>query len=156
MNIRVLTVGRPRDRALRGLCEEYLRRATPFFRTTWDAVPEGDPRGSKLPRRAVEAEGTRLVQRLERAEINVALHERGRRRTSRDLARWLGELRDQGRSVTFVIGGAHGLSEDVLGACSSRVSLSDLTLPHDLALLTLCEQIYRCRAILSGEPYHHG
>jgi len=86
----------------------------------------------------------------------VALHERGRRRTSRDLARWLGELRDQGRSVTFVIGGAHGLSEDVLGACSSRVSLSDLTLPHDLALLTLCEQIYRCRAILSGEPYHHG
>jgi 23S rRNA (pseudouridine1915-N3)-methyltransferase len=156
LRIRILTVGRPRDAAMRDLCEAYLRRAGPFFRTTWDSVADGDPRGSKLPLRAVAAEGTRLVQRLERVDLNVALHERGKQRTSRELARWLGDLRDQGRAVTFVIGGAHGLSGDVLSSCNARLALSGLTLPHDLALLTLCEQVYRCRAILLGEPYHHG
>ena len=102
------------------------------------------------------AEGAGLLRRLDRSDVNVALDERGKHRSSRDLARWLGDMRDQGRSVCLIVGGAHGLSGDVLEACSSQLSLSSMTLPHDLALLLLAEQVYRAKTILAGEPYHHG
>ena len=156
MRVSVISVGKPRDRTIRDLIDHYLGRSAPLFRTRWIHVSEGDPRGSKLPERAVAAEGVRLLKHLDGRALNVALHERGKARTSRELARWMGQLRDRGQAVRFVIGGAHGLDPDVLSACPHRLTLSAMTLPHDLALLLLAEQIYRAKAILAGEPYHHG
>ena len=156
MRIRVLTVGKPRDRAVRDLCDRYVKRCLPTFRVEWDSVPQGDPQGSRRPSRAVAAEGDRLLRRIDRSDVNVALDERGRPRSSRDLAGWLGDLRDQGRSVCLIVGGAHGLAGEVLDACPVRLSLSSMTLPHELALLLLVEQVYRAKTILAGEPYHHG
>ena len=121
-----------------------------------DAVAEGDPRGSKVAARAVAAEGQRLFRRLGDGAVDVALDERGKQRGSVELARWLGRLRDDGHTVRFVIGGAHGLAPDVLQRCPQRLALSSMTLPHELALLMLCEQLYRAGTILRGEPYHHG
>lgn len=156
MRVTVLSVGRPRERALRDLVTHYLDRSSPLFRADWTTVSDGDPRGSKLAKRAIQAEGARLLKHLDSAAVNVALDERGKARGSRDLARWMGGLRDTGQSIRFVIGGAHGLAPDVLSRCSMRLSLSPMTLPHDLALLLLAEQIYRAKAILASEPYHHG
>jgi len=148
-------VGKPRDRALLDLCNQYIKRCAPTFRVQWESVPQGDPRGSRRPERATKAEGVRLLRRIDRSEVNVALDERGRPRRSRELARWLGELRDQGRSLTLLVGGAHGLSSDVLDACSARLSLSSMTLPHEIALLVVAEQVYRAKTLIAGEPYHH-
>jgi len=156
MHVLVLSVGKPRDPALRDLLTRYLDRSSPYFRPQWSTVADGDPRGSKVPGRAVKAEGVRLLKQMDGAAVNVALDERGKPRRSRDLARWLGSLRDGGQSIRFIVGGAHGLSPDVLARCSARLSLSTMTLPHDLALLMLTEQIYRAKTILAGEPYHHG
>jgi 23S rRNA (pseudouridine1915-N3)-methyltransferase len=156
MRVTVLSVGRPRDPSLRDLVTRYLGRSSPLFRAEWTSVADGDPRGSKIAARAVAAEGARLLKHLDSDAVNVALHEQGKARSSRDLARWMGDLRDSGRCVRFVVGGAHGLATDVLSRCSMRMSLSPMTLPHDLALLVLAEQIYRSKAILAGEPYHHG
>jgi 23S rRNA (pseudouridine1915-N3)-methyltransferase len=156
MRVTVLSVGRPRESTLRDLVTRYLDRSSGLFRAEWTAVADGDPRGSKLPQRAVVAEGARLLKLLDSSAVNVALDERGKARKSRDLARWMGDLRDTGQSVRFVIGGAHGLAPDVLSRCTMRMSLSPMTLPHDLALLLLAEQIYRAKSILAGEPYHHG
>ncbi len=156
MRVSVLTVGKPRDRAMRDLIDLYLARTKPQFRARWITVSDGDPRGSKLPDRAVAAEGARLLKHLDGRALNVALDERGKARSSRDLARWMGQLRDRGQAVRFVVGGAHGLAPDVLSACSTRLTLSAMTLPHDLALLLLAEQIYRAKTILAGQPYHHG
>jgi len=155
MRIRILSVGKPRDPALRELCSRYVERCTPSFRVTWDTVQQGDPRGSRRPDRATHAEGARLCRRIDPSDVNVALDERGKPRTSTEFARWLGRQRDLGRSVCLIVGGAHGLSSDVLAACPTRLSLSPMTLPHDLALLLLVEQVYRAKTILAGEPYHH-
>lgn len=155
MRIQVLTVGRPRDRALVDLCEDYVRRSGPLLRVTWDAVSAGDPRGSQIPARAMAAEGDRLLKRLDPRAMTVALDESGVRRTSRELSRWLGDLRDQGRHVQLLVGGAFGLAPDVRQRCTARLSLSPMTLPHELALLVLLEQVYRAKTLLAGEPYHH-
>jgi len=155
LQLTILTVGKPRDRGLRDLCGLYLGRCSPFWRVTWDSVSAGDPRGSRLAKRATAAEGNRLVQRLGGNAVNVALDERGKRYTSKEFARWLGRQRDSGQSVRLVVGGAHGLAPEVIDRCSHKMSLSPMTLPHELALLMLLEQLYRAKTILAGEPYHH-
>ncbi len=155
MRVQILTVGRPRDRGLVALCEDYIRRCGPLLRVEWDAVGAGDPRGSKRPDRAIAAEEQRLLKRLDPTAVAIALDEGGKRRNSRELARWLGGLRDDGRRIQLVVGGAFGLGPELRRRCPQRLSLSPLTLPHELALLVLTEQLYRAKTILAGEPYHH-
>ncbi len=103
------------------------------------------------------ASETRLLARLpERAQI-VALTRKGRGMSSADLA---GYLQDHALhstpEVCFVIGGASGLDAGILDRAQKRWSLSDATLPHELARLVLAEQLYRAGTIIRNEPYHKG
>lgn len=85
----------------------------------------------------------------------VALDERGPERTSVELARWLDEQRRSGiPGLAFLVGEADGLPPAVVAAAHERLSLSRLTLPHQLVFVVLAEQLYRATAILNGEPYH--
>lgn len=78
----------------------------------------------------------------------VALDERGKDLTTTQFAVLLGE------STTFVIGGADGLDPALKKEASLLLRLSALTLPHALAQVVLCEQIYRAATLLTGHPYH--
>ncbi len=86
----------------------------------------------------------------------MILDEHGERLTSRKLAANLTKWTDMpGVEPTFVIGGPFGLSDEVKAAARHSVRLSDMTLPHELARLTLLEQLYRAACIQKGIPYHH-
>ena len=76
--------------------------------------------------------------------------------SSTDVANALRDWQLEGKDVAFVIGGAHGLADTLLANAVLTVSLSAMTLPHELARLVLLEQIYRACTILRGEPYHKG
>src|SRR5262249_1880591 len=78
----------------------------------------------------------------------------GRQRSSDEFAEWLQKAREQARDVGILIGGAFGLSADLKADANVVISLSALTLPHELARLVLAEQMYRAGTILRGEPYH--
>jgi 23S rRNA (pseudouridine1915-N3)-methyltransferase len=67
-------------------------------------------------------------------------------------SRWLEERRQSGRDLCFVVGGPRGLDME---ACDMKLSLGQMTLPHQLARVVLLEQIYRANKILAGEPYHY-
>ena len=76
---------------------------------------------------------------------------------SRELAAYLEGLAVQSApGVAFVIGGAFGLGPEVVDRSGKRLSLSSMTLPHEMARLFLAEQLYRAGTILRGEPYHKG
>jgi len=80
---------------------------------------------------------------------------RGKMLDSAGLARQLGSWRDQGTAgITFVIGGADGLGDDVLARADLVLSLGAMTWPHQLVRVMLAEQLYRAQTILSGHPYH--
>ena len=99
----------------------------------------------------------RLLARLpERAQI-VALTRTGQGMSSTDLAAYLQEhALHSTPEVCFLIGGAFGLGPDILERAQKRWSLSDATLPHEMARLVLAEQLYRAGTIVRNEPYHKG
>jgi len=84
----------------------------------------------------------------------ILLDAAGRRYTSQEFARWLGGLRDRGmREVVFLCGGDTGFPAPLRERAHETLSLSPLTMPHELARVVLAEQIYRAFAILSHHPY---
>jgi 23S rRNA (pseudouridine1915-N3)-methyltransferase len=153
VEVTVISVGRPRG-AWRELVEEYEVRAGRYWKLARHEVKEES--GRKPASEVLRAEGDRLLRRVpEGAEI-VALTRTGEAWTSEALADHLRALMAGGHpGPAFLIGGAHGLAPAALGS-GRRLSLSSLTLPHEMALALLLEQLYRAGTIVRGEPYHKG
>lgn len=154
MEVVVVAVGRPRSPGLAEAIRTYERRAERYFRLRTVEVPAG---GSGDEERDRAREGAAILEVAPDGLDLVALTREGGGMTSRGLARYLGELATYGLpGAAFAVGGAAGLAEDVLARARYRLSLSPMTLPHELARLVLVEQLYRAGTILRGEPYHRG
>ena len=143
--IRVLAVGKLKDRRLSELTADYERRIRPLARLEIVELKDQTP----------EKEARQMLDRLGAAgghELVIALDERGEARNSRGLAEVLGGH----GSVTFLIGGADGLTDEVRRRSDQVLRLSQLTFTHEWARALLLEQIYRGLTILRGMPYHRG
>lgn len=154
MTVTIVVVGPARE-PLAAAVAEYERRIRRYW--TLDVVEvDAGARGGDRPDQVRAAEEERILPRLpERARI-LALTRSGKGMTSRGLARWLQRQAVDARDVAFVVGGAFGLGPGVLARASRHLSLSPMTLPHELARLVLAEQLYRAGTIVRGEPYHKG
>ena len=151
--IRLLVVGAAKAPWFREAASHYLsalRRHVPV-----EEVVLRDGKASDRERRMAE-EGRAILAKLGPRDLLVVLDENGRSLASRELASHLGRsLEDPGRRPCFVVGGAFGLSPEVLARADLTLALGPGTLPHELARVVLYEQLYRASSILAGAPYHH-
>ena len=152
MRLTVAVVGKPRNAALSAAIHDYETRAARYWPLDVHEVKE-ERAASQTPRIVRQKEGDRLAERAGSARL-VACDASGVSYTSERFAEWLRTERDRDRDLAFVIGGAFGLSEEVLAKSSVRLSLAPWTLAHELARLVLAEQLYRAGTIVRGEPYH--
>lgn len=152
MRLTVAVVGKPRNAALGAAIHEYETRAARYWPLDVHEIREerGRSSDSRLVR---QREGERLAARAGTAHV-VACDVSGKSYTSERFADWLREERDRDRDLAFVIGGAFGLSDELLAQSEVRLSLAPWTLSHELARLVLAEQLYRAGTIVRGEPYH--
>jgi 23S rRNA (pseudouridine1915-N3)-methyltransferase len=153
MRLTIACVGKPRGFAAEA-AEEYLARIRRYAGAELVTVrPERD--ADRDPPVTQHREGERLLHAVPRGATLIALDTRGRTLTSEAFSRELRGLAEGGiRELAFVVGGPVGLSEEVRRRARFLLSLSAMTLPHELALVVLCEQIYRAFTISRGEPYH--
>jgi 23S rRNA (pseudouridine1915-N3)-methyltransferase len=152
----VLTVGRVKG-ALASAVAEYEDRMRRYWKLDVVEVEAGASGRAHDPRRVRDAEGERILARIPEGFEVLALTRTGSQMSSPVLAELLGaRALAAAPGVTFVVGGAYGLSEAVLSRAARRLSLSEMTLPHEMARLMLAEQLYRAGTILRGEPYHKG
>ncbi len=131
--------------------EDYLKRLSRDAKVGIEEIKgeKGDDRES------LKREGKRLISRIGSSSFTVALTERGKLFDSPEFSKWIEKLALQGRSdVTFVVGSASGIDESVIERADMQLSLSPMTLPHQMARLVLIEQIYRAFTIIKGGPYH--
>jgi 23S rRNA (pseudouridine1915-N3)-methyltransferase len=101
------------------------------------------------------AEGELILKQIQPQDTVVLLDEHGRELRSVELARWLEQRQTTARRLVFVIGGPYGFSSAVYSRANEQLSLSKLTLSHQMVRLVFTEQIYRACTIIRGEPYHH-
>jgi 23S rRNA (pseudouridine1915-N3)-methyltransferase len=149
----VAAVGKPRDRHLAAVIDDYETRAARYW--PLDVVEVREASGRGVAAGDVQArEGARLLERLPAGASIIACDERGDRLTSTQFATLLSTARDRAHDVAFLIGGAYGLTDDVRGRATRLIQLAPWTLPHEMARLVLAEQLYRAGTIVRGEPYH--
>lgn len=158
MRLHVLLPGKLRSEPCRALFDDYAKRCRgQGAALSFDSVRQ-QPDHGEGPRESAEAlarEAANLLARVPPGARIVALDERGEQPTSRELAARLRTWRDGGvADVAFLVGSARGLGESALAAAHWRLSLSRLTLPHELVVPLLAEQLYRALTILAGHPYH--
>jgi 23S rRNA (pseudouridine1915-N3)-methyltransferase len=139
VKIVVRAVGKLRDRRMEELCREYLDRVR-----------------RHLPVEVAEVdEDADLVRGLPVGSEVIALEPGGAAWSTDELMKFISDRMVRGtRALVFLIGGADGLSAATVAQAGRRLSLTPLTLPHRLARVILCEQIYRCVSAIRGEPYN--
>jgi 23S rRNA (pseudouridine1915-N3)-methyltransferase len=152
MRLIVAVVGKPRNEALAAAIREYEQRAARYWPLHVSEVKDEPVRGGNAEP-ARRREGERLATAVGSADV-IACEVGGRQMSSPEFASWVQRLRESAVDAAFVIGGAHGLSDEIARRATSRVSFSAWTLPHELARLVLAEQLYRAGTIVRGEPYH--
>jgi 23S rRNA (pseudouridine1915-N3)-methyltransferase len=104
--------------------------------------------------RLLKLEAQRLRAAIPAGATCIALDEHGRSANTHDLARLLERWRQTGADVAFLVGGADGLEPDLKRSAHLMLSLSAMTLPHQLVRVLLAEQLYRAASLLQGHPYH--
>jgi 23S rRNA (pseudouridine1915-N3)-methyltransferase len=124
--------------------DDYTRRLRSSMRIDLEELPVGKNKSE---------EERRLLDRVGN-DYMAALDERGMTLTTVDLAKWLAQRQQDGRNLSFVIGGPDGLGPEILKTADLRWSLSALTFPHAMVRVILAEQLYRAHSVLQNHPYH--
>lgn len=151
-------MGKLKESYLRDACGEYLKRLSAYCSLTVMEIAEErisqDPSPAQIAA-GLAAEGKKIISALSKSALKIALCIEGESLTSPGLAKVMEDAAKTGeKGVCFVIGGSHGLSDEVKNACDRRLSMSPMTFPHQLFRVMLLEQIYRSFTIANGGKYH--
>lgn len=158
MQIRIIAVGKIKEKYLQEGIAEYEKRLRPYAKVQVVELADEKRPPSASPAielAAKEKEGERILSAIPEGSFIISLDVKGQHWSSEELAasfhKW--ELAGQNQ-LAFVIGGDIGISPAILARSDLRLSLSNMTFTHPMARLLLVEQVYRAFRILRGEPYH--
>ena len=154
MIIRFIVTGKtPKGYAADGM-KIYLARLKHYTRFEWIEVE--DKTKSSDENKMRQEQGKKIIERIGRGDYVVLLDEKGTEFNSDQFAQFIVKKMNAGvRTVTIIIGGAHGFSPTLYDLAEEKISLSRLTFPHDLVRVIALEQLYRAFTIIKGEGYHH-
>lgn len=158
MKIRILCVGKIKEKFMREALGEYSKRLSRYIKLEIiEVVDEKTPDSAseKEENQIRDKEAERLLKQIRQEDYVIALAIDGKMYDSVAFSRKLDRFGMLGRgSVVFVIGGSLGLGEQVLERADESISFSKMTFPHQLMRVILLEQIYRGYRIMNHEPYH--
>lgn len=153
---KIISVGKIKEKATRELISEYEKRLskyTDFSHIEVADLPLSDNPGAKGIEAVLAKEGAQILKAFPKNMVTVAMVIDAKQYTSEEFSALINQKAVDG-GLCFVIGSSHGLHPDVINACNLKISLSKMTMPHNLARLFLTEQIYRGFKILYNESYH--
>jgi len=156
LNVKIITVGKLKEKYLRDACDEYLKRLKRFGNVTVIELDESrlsDNPSDKEIENALSNEAENILKHAAGYIIPMCIE--GKQLSSVKLANKMADIPVHGQStVSFIIGSSFGLSEKVKQKADFRLSMSEMTFPHQLARVMLLEQVYRAFQINNGGKYH--
>ena len=157
IQVTVITVGGLKEAYWRDAVAEYEKRLSAFCKPNIVQLKEAklpeDPSEGEI-RTALADEGKRILAAMPPRSYRVALCVEGKQFSSEALAKKIESAVNESGSLCLVIGSSHGLCEEVKAACQMRLSVSELTFPHQMMRVLLLEVLYRSFSILKGTRYH--
>lgn len=158
LHIHIVHVGTIKEKYLTDACKEYEKRLSAYCTVNNISVKEEKLSDKPSPAEisvALRREGERILAALPQKAYNIALCVEGKQLSSEKFSEKLSSVAIEGYSdVCLIIGGSDGLSDDVKNTCRMKLSISEMTFPHQLMRVILLEQLYRAFNIAAGGKYH--
>ena len=158
MNVKILCVGKIKEKFYREAILEYSKRLSKYCSLNIVEVTD-EKTAEDLSDNEIDliknTEGERILKHISDRDFVIALAILGKQQDSVAFSNYIQDLMVKGQSsIVFVIGGSLGLSDKVLSRANYLLSFSKMTFPHQLMRVVLLEQVYRAMRIMKNEPYH--
>lgn len=149
--IKIICVGKLKEKYLSDACSEYLKRLQKY--THIEVIELLDEKIDE-EKQALQKEKEKLEKYINPKDYIITLEIEGKELSSLELADKLNQVLIQNSNITFIIGGSYGIHSDIKNRADFKLSFSKLTFPHQLFRVLLLEQLYRSYKILNNEKYH--
>lgn len=155
MKIKIIALGKIKEKFLKDGIDEFLKRLTPYASVEIIELTPIEIRDENLTQKALEQEGEKILANIKNDSFVITMEILGKQLSSEEFAQKINEVSMSGISeLVFIIGSSCGLSPIVSNRANFKLSFSKMTFLHQFARLLLIEQIYRAFKILKGETYH--
>ncbi len=155
MKIKIIALGKIKEKYLQEGVDEFLKRLTPYAQVSVVEVPPVQIKDENLTQKALSEEGEKILAVIKPTDYLITMEIQGTQFSSESFAEKLNELTNSGvQEVVFVIGSSCGIGKNVSERANLKMSMSKMTFLHEFARLILVEQIYRAFKIIKGEKYH--
>ena len=148
--IKIITVGKLKEKYFRDASEEYLKRLSKYSKIDLIEVPDEDYDVKKT----LSKERDNILKYVSDKDYIITMEIEGKELSSIELSKKINDTLVQNSDITFIIGGSYGLHEDIKKISNYSLSFSKMTFPHQLFRIMLLEQIYRSYKIINNETYH--
>ena len=157
LTINVICIGKIKAQYLKDAITEYSKRLSRYCKLNIVELPDEkipDKINTSLANEIKLKECTNIINHTKKDSYIIALDLNGKQFTSEEFSKKIEDISMENSSITFIIGGSLGLTEEVLNMCNQKISFSKMTFPHQLFRVFLLEQIFRAFKISNGETYH--
>ncbi|HEY8542283.1 MAG TPA: 23S rRNA (pseudouridine(1915)-N(3))-methyltransferase RlmH [Pseudothermotoga sp.] len=152
MKIEVIVVGKLKEYAQKA-CDDYMKLLRPF--TQIEVVQLKHVKATEMNEIALKQEAQEVLNRLKESDYVIVLDQNGKDYDSLSFAKHLSQLTWEKSSIVFVVGGPFGIDSSLKNRANELLSLSKMTLTHQLAVVVLLEQLFRAFKIIHGQRYHY-
>jgi len=156
MKINLIVISKTDQKYMQEGVQEYVKRLSRYIQFELTEIPDLKNAKNLSTDEQKKKEGELIVSKIEKGSEIILLDDKGKDYTSMQFSKLLQDKMNSGiKTLTFVVGGPYGFSEDVYAVAQSKFSLSKMTFSHQMVRLIFLEQLYRGFTILKNEPYHH-
>ena len=159
MDIKIIAVGKIKEKFYKEAIDEYLKRMQAYNKLEIIEVADemaAETLSEKELEQVKEKEGESILGKISKEDYVVSLEILGKQMDSIEFAKFIENEMAQGfgRNLVFIIGGSNGLAKEVSQRSNKKLSFGKMTYPHQLMRVILTEQVYRAYRIINGHPYH--
>jgi 23S rRNA (pseudouridine1915-N3)-methyltransferase len=154
MNIKLIVIGETNNKDLKQLVNQYVSKLKHYVK--FELVVVKDERKKLQQNVQIKKEGEKILSILKKNDFIILLDENGEQISSVGFSKFIQKKLNSGmKTLTFIVGGPYGFSDEVKAISQQQLSLSKMTFSHEMVRLFFTEQLYRAFSILNNEPYHH-
>ena len=155
MKIKIIALGKIKEKYLKSGIDEFLKRLTPYASVSVVELNPIEIKDENLKDKILLDEGEKILSNIKPLDFAITLEIEGQQFSSEDFAQKIKDLTNNGtQEIVFVIGSSYGIGKNVSTRANLKMSMSKMTFLHEFARLILIEQIYRAFKINKGEKYH--